>query len=352
MILAPAEQSGAAEWRDLPCPDTHGAGQNRLERQVAGSAPAGPQVTPSPPVTDIKGGFSDPPTVRLAQGAEEAVGRALLPEAFRGRSRPYLVLAFSNEQLLGAAAVGPRPGGGRGLRLNVRVLRPYRRHGVGTALVRLVAAEAARCGVMALYCWQPPQEEGARAFLLSQCFQPVRQVTTFETDIAPYHRLTTRLRERVLAREGLKGTRLVPLSQASAEAVARFYCQGMGGSPARVASRILGEGDEPFCADSPVLMEEEEVAGALLFAAERDWARLDGIVVAPRLRGRGANALLLAAAAEHVFAEGQRRVRFSCHDGIRDTLKMAARSSAQVVETRCLYALELASGHGSCCVST
>jgi len=309
------------------------------------------RVTPSQLIADTEGGFTDPLTVRLAQGAEEAVGRALLPEAFGGRNRPYVVLAFSKERVLGAATVGRRPGGGRGMRINVRVLRPYRRRGVGTTLVRSIAGEAARRRVNALYCWQPVQEEGSGAFLLSQCFQPVRQVTTFETEIAPYHRLTTRLRERVLAREGLKGTRLVSLSQASAEAVARFYCQAMGGSPARVASRILGEGDEPFCADSPVLMEEEEVAGALLFAAERDWARLDGIVVAPRLRGRGANALLLAAAAEHVFAEGLRRVRFSCHDGIRDTLKMAARSSAQVVETRCLYALELSSGHGSCCVS-
>ena len=301
---------------------------------VPGVTPGAQAMRPHGPETPI--------TILLAGAEDECVARAILPEAFREHRRRVVVLAQRQGQTVGAAVITRRPPGApRGMRLWLKVVRPHRRRGVGTALLNGVAAEAARYRLPTLFCWEEPNDPSFGQFLQNRGFTAARKIMTFEADTTAYARLVEPIVRRLRARKGLAGTDIIPLHRASAEAVARLYCQGVGGSIKEVIARIRGHGQSPFDPESPVLVRGDRILAVLLHWPEGDKARLEAVVVLPEARGLGANALLIEHAAAQVAARGVDRVRFSCHDGVRDTLKMAARCNAVTVDTRTLYQLTL-----------
>src|SRR5688572_18438205 len=92
--------------------------------------------------------------VRWARPEEDRACKMLLPRAFGGKVRPVLFVAVTRdeasaaEHVIGAAALLPWPQGTpRGFKLALRVAKPFRGRGAGTALVEAAIEEARKQGM-------------------------------------------------------------------------------------------------------------------------------------------------------------------------------------------------------------
>jgi GNAT superfamily N-acetyltransferase len=122
---------------------------------------------------------------REARPEEAAACRAMLPEAFppAGPAPCLFVAAGAGGQLRGVLAMAWVP---RGFPVLVHVAEPYRRRGIGRALLR---AAIARAGgeTPALRCWAPVEEGSAAAsFLRANSFRVTRRQLPIETDAAAF----------------------------------------------------------------------------------------------------------------------------------------------------------------------
>ena len=267
-------------------------------------------------------GFS----VRPARAADAAACRSLLPDAFPAVGRaPELFVADGPAGLTGAAAVAWVPGG---FPVLLHVAAPFRRQGLGRALLA-AAAESAAGETRALRSWTTvAADSGAAAFLAGAGFRAMRRFLVFETDATVFGQAMTRLLRRVAGRIPASA-RLVPLRDAAPGGVVRLVAPAFAALPHDVAVRLLPGARNGYDGDhSLVLLHEGEVAGAMLCHAADGALEVDVNAIAAPLRGGWANLMLLEAMARGGREAGFARFRFGCEPHVHDTLNLARRTGA------------------------
>ncbi len=291
-------------------------------------------------------------SVRPPSGPEKRVCRMLLPEAFQqgGSAEFLLALAEPPLQFLGAGAYVPiRSSDGQpAWQVMLRVADPCRRQGVGTQLLQALRAQAQLRGIATLLTWhQPEQQPEADPFLRHQGFTREDRFTLFEADIERLAGSLGGLRDWLMARDRVPpGARVVPLREAPLDQVARLNAQSFGGTSEEIARRMRQALMRQSTSDGQVVMLGDEVAGALLMGIDGTTCWVDTRVVAAPYRGRWANIgwanlLLLSAGLEWGLARGVQCVRFVSSAKNRNTMKLAARCAAEVVQVADLYALKV-----------
>jgi GNAT superfamily N-acetyltransferase len=272
----------------------------------------------------------------------------MLPDVYGGVFPPRLFVACADgvPAPLGVAGIvcsiwGHDP---QGFRFGVTVAPPYRRRGVGRALVRAVADEARGWGVRGLWAWDRAGEGRGAEFLRALGFDCSKRFLYFEGDAKRLHALVRPLSDRIVSGGGLPpGVRVVPLREAPAAGVVRLHQRHLSGDAARLAARIAGHGPDAFSPDhSVVLMADEAVCGAILYGWTDDVARIDAYAVDREWRRSPAGVVLLEAALSRGFSTGASVIRFACWEDVRDTIKMARRAEAREIGSDGQYVLDLA----------
>src|SRR4051794_27835627 len=100
-----------------------------------------------------------PVVIRTAAAAEKRACRMLLPQSTGAAQRSRLYVAVGGGDsgpIVGALAMGlDRRGEMReGWRVDLRVIVPFRRRGIGRALMEHAVGQALAHGVPALYAWE------------------------------------------------------------------------------------------------------------------------------------------------------------------------------------------------------
>ncbi len=258
--------------------------------------------------------------------ADAVACRALLPDAFPAVGRvPELLLARMDGVLAGAAAVAWVPGG---FPVLLQVHTQFRRLGVGRALLD-AAIVSARGETGAVRSWTTVAAGSAAAGLLGTCgFVPVRRFLWFETDAAQFEAEMTGLLRRVAPRVPSRA-RVVPLRDAPRDGVVGLVSAGLSTLPHDVALRLVPGARNGFDLGlSLAVMLDGTVVGAMLCQVDGDALRVEVNVVAPDMRGRWVNLMLVEAMARQARAAGTRRFRFGCEPHVTDTLGLARRTGA------------------------
>lgn len=272
--------------------------------------------------------------VRAAKAEETYACRMLMPEGFTPTSAPELFVAVtttSPSAVVGAAAVGWRQlSKPPGFPVQIHVIAPLRRRGIGRALLAAVT-EACRGETDLLHAWTMLSDESAgAAFLRREGFETRQRFLNFEADGKRFHAMVDALRNR-MSRSGKipEGVRTVPLKDAPADEVVALVATTFDALPAFVAAKITAEGISSYDVDnSMVLMADGKVEGALLYIWKDGVPMIDVNVVSEPFRRGWANVLLLEATTRGGLATGADRFRFSCDQHNRDTINLAKRVSA------------------------
>src|SRR5262249_31381613 len=126
--------------------------------------------------------------VRPARPVDAAAARMMLPDAFTTPLVPILFAAREDSvpAPLGAAALSSDTLGRDpdGFRFNLEVAPPYRRRGVGRALLKTVIAECRRWGVRGLWSWRRVAEGPGADFLRALGFTCAKRFLHFEAELA------------------------------------------------------------------------------------------------------------------------------------------------------------------------
>lgn len=262
----------------------------------------------------------------------------LLPDAFAPTHAPELLVALdANRQLIGAAAIAwAAAGDPPALPVAVHVLPPWRRRGVGRALVN-AAASMVEADARAITPWTKPDESSdAAKFCIATEFTLHHRVFHFTAVAAEVEAALARYREKLDRAGWIPNTAcIVPLPEAPAPAVAHLVCRQFGSSEAAILSRILGRSDPTFDQRlSVVLLLDGVVVGAQMVSRGADGVpEVEANVVSPTLRRGWANLLLTHEGTRLSVACGTQRFRFSCDERVIDTLNIARRSGAELART-------------------
>ncbi|MCC6537391.1 MAG: hypothetical protein IT162_07575 [Bryobacterales bacterium] len=280
--------------------------------------------------------------IRAAQAGEIAACRVLLAadhppvnrgERFLAAFRQPDAAGAQQPQLLGAASYLATPGSLAGIR--VRVVRPVRRQGIGSSLMRAVLAQRlGPAGEAFLVAWRKTGDEEVAEFAGRFGFRLSMTIVKVEGALAALAGYYGGLRDRLRARGRIPaGASIVPLREAPREQVLQLIArelQERQDPGARVAHTVQHTRYD----DCPVAMHNGEVAGALLWEVTGHVAEIPVRVVAPGQQGSWVNVLLLAHATTQGFDRQIDRIRFEIPQGNSDTAKLAGRYQAQVIENQ------------------
>jgi GNAT superfamily N-acetyltransferase len=271
--------------------------------------------------------------VRPARDHEARACRVLMPETFSATYAPELWVAVdhSTSRIAGAAAVGWRPLPSlSGFPVQVHVLPPQRRRGIGTALIEAVA-EACATSTRHLHAWaNEPEGSGAARFLQAVGFEPHRRLLHFEADGPRFYATIKAIYDRVVRSGKIPSDfRVVSLREASLEETAALVAGAFRDVPVSTAM-ALARGLMNYDKEkSVVLLSEGAVKGALLYHWNDGLPTIDVRVVAPDLRNGPANLLLLEAATRKGLEGGATGFCFHCEESVRDTISLARRSGSK-----------------------
>jgi GNAT superfamily N-acetyltransferase len=228
--------------------------------------------------------------------------------------------------VVGAVAVSPdmRRDPTPGPRVAVHVIAPWRRRGVGAALVQRAGAEAATRGAAALYAWRPvsPGGDAARGWRTLGFRQAVGiPITYFE--VARGLALMQSMYDRLVTRGAIPpDVRIVPLRDADARAVAHLHLTCLGGTPATVYPRLQPGGRDAFHPElSQVLLRGSDTLGIALVNLRADGVcAWDSNVLHPSLRGRWANVVLKRALCRACLSAGVKTFAVETYSAHADSL--------------------------------
>jgi hypothetical protein len=217
----------------------------------------------------------------------------------------------------------------------VHVVPPWRRRGIGRALVEAVATEAS--GETArLRSWGlVPEDSVAHAFLKAAGFAVARRFLGFETDGRQFADAIIPLRQRI-ERKGKIPVELqiVALRDAPLEQVIRLAATELSIVRGGLAARLAAQDVSGLSTDlSTVLMLRGAVGGAILVSRDGDTARVEVNVVAPEQRQGWANVVLLEETVRRGLNGGIKRFRFFSDEKTRDTVNLGKRAAATVIGT-------------------
>jgi len=258
--------------------------------------------------------------------------RMLLPETFAdAASREYLLCLREDEPRL-VAAVSFRRQGAEVKNLRIHVVPGFRRRGVASHLVTWLVESGLRMldGVA-----DTLNEHGVASFCERNGFRQVDQLFIVETEGAPMRSYLQRLRARV---QMPAGARLIRLSHAPREAVARLHAEQIAHSELNPWRAVLAQAQG--AAFSPVVMVGDQVAGFIWLEVEGRTATVHSRVIAPAFRGGWVHVVLFSEALDIGWEAGCRIARFSYLDSVRDTQRIAQRFHARTVSVTTHYRRE------------
>jgi len=284
--------------------------------------------------------------IRRARDSELRAARLLLPEAFGPGQAPEVLLALLDGKPVGAAALSWSPGG---FPLDVHVVPPFRRRGIGRILVD-AACRFAEGETVRLRGWNLIVEgSDADRFLRAVGFTVAQRFLGFETDGVKLVEVTGAIYKRLERTGKIPATaRLISLSESSRTEVARLVLSEVAVVPATLAARLATQDGGGYEDDlSIVLLVDGKVGGATLMTRTDDTVRLEITVVAPALRHGWANALLLGEATRRGIASGAKRCRFFCDEHVRETINAARRIGAAPLGAALAFERRLAPSEAS-----
>lgn len=284
-------------------------------------------------------------SIRKASPAETPAALATLPKLGRSVVSDLFVAVSRAGDMLGAGAlIAPAQRGGPPVwKFALAVDPAHRRAGIGRALLRTITAEARRAGASRLRTHTSLEDGPGTRFLRALGFTASKRIFHFTVDFSGFHRATRAIRDRLVARGKIPGSaRLVPLGDVSAEQVVRLIDLHLAGMRARLTESSLGRGDRPWSReDSVVLLSGDAVRAALVLGWQGATPRIYRYVIDPRFRSTWVHVVMLTAAMERMLARGSHRVRFSCYEDIRDTVRIAERCGARPEKVTRSYSLNL-----------
>lgn len=272
-----------------------------------------------------------------ASASEAPACLALLPEIWG--VPVHLLIARSDGEFAGAAAlywqswIQPP-----GFPVWLRVGPPFRRQGVGRALVEAAATLAER-EVGGLVTLRPVNADSEAAdFLTAVGFTPRSCSFQFRARIADLRESIRPTLRRALTRGGLIDTiRFAPLSEATLSE-ATWILSGDGMFDPIVAHEMLRRrlpgGVDAALDRSQVALHGELVAGVILWRINDGRAFIDAQAVGLAWRGGPLYLLMLETEMKRGLAEGVTEIEFSCDEKSRSTLGLARRSGAATLETK------------------
>ena len=273
----------------------------------------------------------------------------LLPQAFPIDHAPELLVALAPDStMIGAAAVGwVATGDAAAFPIAVQVVPPWRRRGVGRALIDAAAASV-RGEATGLQPWNALADDSeAVGFFLACGFAVHHRVLHFVGDAAAVEALLARHRAWLTERGRIpRNARLVGLQDAPFRELAQLLAREFHNSPAQVLARLHGEAAPPFdAARSVVLLLDGAVVGAQIWTIGDDGVpQVEVNVVNPTLRHGWANVLLTHEGVRAGVAMGTREFRFFCHERVIDTVNIARRSGAKLARTDLVLRRDIAAG--------
>ena len=290
--------------------------------------------------------------VRPPVGMEELACRRLLPEITRQGYWADFAIAVDGPPLriLGALAYTPgvHESGRRGWRVSFRVAHPYRRQGVGSALLQYAIDAGRRCGLDALQTSHDPiNEVDVSPFLTKRGFQPDDRLSTYEIDAGPLTEFMCSIRDWLAERGEIPADiRLVPLCETSLDEVARMHVEYIGGTQAAVLAHLRRVVAGPTADDNRVLLVGNQIVGVHLGETKEGISRTDITFIKSDFQGKTtqsgwAQAVLLAHSLERIRRLGVERARFSCLSTNRPMMRLVARLKATPVAAEQIHLLPL-----------
>lgn len=266
--------------------------------------------------------------IRVVAPQDQQAARMLLGD-FPEPSDRFVAVDGRLGLVIGAAAAAHAlrntPQIGPGVALHV--IPPCRRHGVGTALVRLLIETARLRGWQALYSAHRVQCDGDqyhawRALGFDVC-------ETVEEHELPLDKFVPRLAPLVDKLHQLgripPEARIVPLYAANPAAVLQLHLDHLGGDRGPLYQRIRGQGAAAFHPRySRVLLLGDRVVGCILaHRKDRHVAAVDANIIIPELRGGWANVWLKLEATQGAQSLGITHFYFTSFDQYDDTRRFA-----------------------------
>lgn len=268
--------------------------------------------------------LGEPFVIRPPQRSDAKAFRMLLPTVREAENR-LVAIVGPDERVVAAAAatqsMRPKPPIGPGVDLHV--IPPWRRRGIGRALLNELKESAAEREAEAIYAVQKveagtEEEQGWRHL----GFEPLETVIyhelavrTIESTIEP---LYTWMREKGWIPEDAE---IVALCDSDRDAVAELHLKVMGGQREALLSKMRGEGLGAYHpVYSRVLLVGSQTMGCILAHREsKEVAVVDANILDPSVRGGWANLWLKLEATRGARELGIDRFVYSTFDHYLDT---------------------------------
>jgi GNAT superfamily N-acetyltransferase len=276
--------------------------------------------------------------VTRARESEAPACLALLPRFASGQSE--LLIARADGAFAGAAGVNwVNALNPAGFSVDVKVLSPWRRKGVGGALIEAAAdlAEGETDGLWAVD--GAPFESPAAKFLEACGFSPLRREYHYEvaneTLLADTIAIAERMRRRGRVPERAE-IRWLSEPGAPLEEIAWLVSKEFG---SHLMANIQGLRRRSVdAADHSLYVRlDGEVVAVMLLHTEGDAAIVDVRAVAKRWRNNWPNLLMLERALSAAKAAGFAKARFYCDEGIHDTMNLARRGDGEETDAKARY---------------
>jgi GNAT superfamily N-acetyltransferase len=297
--------------------------------------------------------MSDSPSDRTAKAigcrirrAEEHLDwralRMLLPHAVHYGCSCDVFVATDDEssrRLIGAIAVAPlmRLQPYRGPRVALHVISPWRRRGVGRALVAAAVEVSAARGADALYAWDKMSPDGVDAQVWRRLgFDKAIESSLTRIDATRTIEALQPLVSCLIERKYIPAeARLVPLREADINEIVELVTTFLAGAgdEAGLKNRLIGNHPlplEPLL--SKVLLFNDRVAGVMLGSPINKHVGLVEVnVIHPMLRGGWANVWLKLETTRIARDAGYQTFLYETHEQHADTKALTRRVGGVVV---------------------
>lgn len=258
-----------------------------------------------------------------------------------------IFVAENDGDVVGAAGFSQSPYGDRiyGLRGNIFVRPDSRGGGIGSALLRTLAAEVQAWGVDRLYAWKPTSDAETQARLRSWGFEPAYHVYTFEITSQPTLRALAPMLERLRSRGRIPSDLIIaPLRDldpaAASSLYAQFYALPLDVARARLIHLL---GDEVFSGRYSLgIVQDDVLQGILVWDGGGGLPSVDLLAVSPSWKAAWGPLLLLYESVHRFDRDGHTRAIYKCTDAVTFSLQIARLGGARQIDDAVSYVLNLA----------
>lgn len=267
---------------------------------------------------------NEPYSIRPPQRSDAKAFRMLLPN-FREAAIRLVAVAGPAERVVaaGAATQSMRPKPPIGPGVDIHVIAPCRRRGIGGALLRQLKESAAQRGAEAVYGARKVEagsdEERGWRYL---GFEPLEKVIYHELPLDAIEPKIEPLFEWMRERAWIpEDATIIALCDADRDAVADLHLSVLGGDRGALLSKMRGEGLGAYHpVYSRVLLVGGKTMGCILAHREsKEVAVVDANILDPSVRGGWANLWLKLEASRGAKGLGIKTFVYATFDHYTDT---------------------------------